>query len=267
MLARAIRRCGPRYVVVIHDAIGHLGDPTGRLVPWFNRETRIADLVVTLSRSVADDLIRRQGVDERKVLPLFHPDLRFGSSQRPRVRPADSPLRLLFLGRILAYKNLPLLVEAVELLKAEGVPIRLGVAGSGSIDGLQSRLDSLEAEVINRWIDDEEISLLTARYDAVVLPYVEASQSGVAAVAFGNCMPVVALRAGGLGEQVISGKTGLLANQMSARALADAIRELALDRACYSRISEYLSETAGERSMRAFIGRVMELSDRRIELS
>ena len=48
--------------------------------------------------------------------------------ERPHV-----PLRVLFLGRIMAYKGLPLLIEAVEKLRTEGMPVSLGVAGEGDI--------------------------------------------------------------------------------------------------------------------------------------
>jgi glycosyltransferase involved in cell wall biosynthesis len=71
-------------------------------------------------------------------------------------------------------------------------------------------------------------------------------------------MPIVSFPSGGLAEQVINGKTGVLARQMTKRAFADAIRELAVDRVCYSRISQYLRETAADRSMRTFIARILE---------
>ena len=93
--------------------------------------------------------------------------------------------------------------------------IDLGVAGSGDIADVRMRLVALGAEVINRWLDDEEIAPLLARYDAMALPYIEASQSGVAAAAFASCMPVIAMPCGGLAEQVVENKTGVIAPDMT----------------------------------------------------
>ena len=41
----------------------------------------------------------------------------------------------------------------------------LGVAGAGDIGELRGRLAALDAEVVNRWLDDDEIAPLLARYD------------------------------------------------------------------------------------------------------
>jgi glycosyltransferase involved in cell wall biosynthesis len=59
--------------------------------------------------------------------------------------------------------------------------------------------------------------------------------------------------AGGLVEQIVSGQTGVLANQISARSLADAIRSLATDPAMYNRISAHLRRTVKDRSMQRFV--------------
>jgi len=58
------------------------------------------------------------------------------------------------------------------------------------------------------------------------LPYGEASQSGVAASAYAAGRPVVATPVGGLVEQVVHGTTGLLAQDLSAEALADEVAAL-----------------------------------------
>lgn len=257
LLARSIRSSGTKYVTVIHDAIAHPGDPTAVLTPWLRSEASLADVVVTLSRTVADQLLQMGRVSGRKLLPLFHPDLNYDGHPSPRERKPDVPFRVLFLGRILKYKGLSILVEAIELLQAQGVDVHLGVAGSGDIEDVRSRLAGIRAEIINRWLDDHEIAPLLARYDAVALSHVEASQSGVAATAFGNSVPVIGMPIGGIVEQVIDGKTGVLAKQPTVVAFADAIRRLAVDRALYAQLSSYLSATRHERSMDEFLQQLL----------
>ena len=56
--------------------------------------------------------------------------------------------------------------------------------------------------VENRWVPETEIGSLLAWSDALILPYREASQSGVAAAAIAAGRPVIATRVGGLGEQL-----------------------------------------------------------------
>jgi glycosyltransferase involved in cell wall biosynthesis len=253
LLAPAIKRLGIRYVTVIHDAVAHPGDPTAIVTPWLVREARCADLVITLCRTVADRLVSIGCASADRLLTLFHPDLTFGTVPADRKRAPDKPLRLLFFGRILTYKGLPLLIDAVEMLRAEGIMVELGVAGLGNIGPERRRLTALGAEVINRWIEDDEIGPLLARYDAMALSHIEASQSGVAAAAFGNCMPVVAMPVGGIAEQVVGARTGVMADRINARSFADAIHRLAVDPALYERISRNLRETAQDRSMARFI--------------
>ncbi len=262
LLATAVKQLGIRYISIAHDAVPHPGDPTGILTPWLLRDAEAADLVVTLSRSVAERIVLDGHATADRVVSLFHPDLNHGVATVRR-RDPRSPLRLLFFGRILKYKGLPLLIDAIERLRAEGLDVRLGVAGQGNLDGMQGRLTALGAEVINRWIDDDEVGPLLARYDAIALSHVEASQSGVAAMAFGHSIPVVGMPVGGLVEQIVDGRTGVLGGEATAKALAAGIRRLATDAALYDGISAHLHTSAGERSMTRFVGSLMTELDRR----
>jgi glycosyltransferase involved in cell wall biosynthesis len=254
LLRPSIQKLGITYVTVIHDVIGHQGDPTGYVTRWLTSEAREADVVVTLSRTVANHLQAAGYAREDQVHTLFHPDLSYGAIPASRERVSGKPLKLLFFGRILKYKGLPLLLTAVEMLRAEGIAVEFGVAGAGDLRSERARLASLGAEVVNRWLEDHEIEPLLARYDAIVLPHIEATQSGVAALAFGNCIPVVGMPVGGLVEQIVSGRTGVLADQITARSLADAIRSLATDPDMYNRISANLRGTVKDRSMERFVG-------------
>ena len=257
LLRRPIQRCGIPFITIIHDAHGHPGDRTGFLMKWLRSEARLADRVMTLSRTVAQRLVTLGEVPPERIRTLFHPDLTYGSALTNRERDCNAPLKLLFFGRIFKYKGLPLLLEAVEMLRAAGVYVRLGVAGAGDIRRERSRLEALGAEIHNRWLKDAEVGPLLARYDAVVVPYIEASQSGVVATAFGNCMPVVGMPVGGITEQIIDGKTGVLASRMTSRALADAIHRLAVDTELYKKVSAHLAATAEDRSMARFVEEIV----------
>jgi glycosyltransferase involved in cell wall biosynthesis len=256
LLAPAVRRLGALYATVVHDAVAHPGDPTGLVNGWLKRDAVGADLVITLSQAVAQQLFAGGRIERERILRLFHPDLAFNGPPIARRHPRR-PFRVLFLGRIMPYKGLPVLVEAMEMLRGAGVAAELGVVGSGDLGALAPRLKALGAEVINRWVGDGEIGPILARYDAMACSHVEASQSGPAAAAFGSAMPVVGMPVGGIAEQVVDGATGVLARRASAAAFAQALHRLITDPPLYERISRHLAATAETRSMRRFLAELV----------
>lgn len=258
LLSRVVKRMGISYASVIHDAVSHPGDPTARLTPWLLRDAKHADLVITLSKAVAEQLVDQKQIRNNRILPLFHPDLTFEVTRTTRTLDRDRPFRILFFGRVMAYKGLSLLIDAVEMIRERGHKIQLGVAGSGSLGNELQRLRALKAEIINRWIPDNEVGSILSRYDAVACSHMEASQSGVASAAFGNCMPVVAMPIGGIVEQVVDGKTGVVARCNTGPAFADAIDRLIAHGRTYDSISQTLLETAADRSMHRFLSDIAD---------
>ncbi len=234
LLGRRLAQSPIRYVVVAHDATRHPGDQTGRVHNWLLRDLDYADRIVTLSRAVTDRLTSERAIDAKKIITLAHPTIAYGGTRAER---ASGPLRVLFLGRIMAYKGLDLLVSAVEQARQSGTNLELGIYGEGSIAGLEARLSALGANVVNRWIEHGEIGAILGQYDVLVLPYIEASQSGVAAAAQGAGMPIVATPVGGLVEQVRDGIDGLVTKSVTAEALADCLTGLANDRALLEKLS------------------------------
>jgi glycosyltransferase involved in cell wall biosynthesis len=93
----------------------------------------------------------------------------------------------------------------------------------------------------------------------MALPYVEASQSGVALTAFGGGMPVVATPVGGLGEQVRDGVDGLLAAAATPAAFADALARVATDPALLARLTAGAATHPGP-SVASFAAQLKELA-------
>jgi glycosyltransferase involved in cell wall biosynthesis len=76
-------------------------------------------------------------------------------------------------------------------------------------------------------VPNEEVGTYMAAADAVVLPYRSATGSGIAQVAFGAGVPVIATRTGGLEDVVDDGVSGLLVPPESPGDLARAIERFA----------------------------------------
>lgn len=257
LAAPVFRRHDIPYATIVHDFTAHPGDVRTRLaMPLMSLDVKRADHVITLSRAVADRLVEAGTVPRSRIHALFHPDLDYGVAAAPRLPQAGQPLKLLFLGRIMAYKGLPLLVDALRRLQSDGVPVHLGVHGEGPIGKERAPLDELGAEVANHWHSDEEIAGLLSRYDAVVLSHTEASQSGVAAAALGAGLPVICTPVGGLPEQVEDGVTGIVAREATSAGLAEAIRRLALSPSLYCSLHAQIVARRPQRSMQTFLERL-----------
>ncbi len=221
-LQHAAQRAGIRTILIVHDAEPHPGERRP-LFDWLvRREIRGADRIATLSRHVADRLIVRGDADRARIVHLFHPTFRFGAPA-PGGEPAASASRLLFFGRILPYKGVPTLLEAFRVLRAAGIDCTLRVVGRGEIDAPAALMRQPGLLIEQGWVPPDAIGDILGSADIMVLPYLEASQSGVIAAAYGAGLPVVVTPVGGLVEQVVDRVTGLIAHSATAPALADAI--------------------------------------------
>jgi len=225
--AVAARCCGLRWTCVVHEATRrHPGDWTG-LANWILRfEIRMADRIVALSNHVRRQLDGGIARGRRvTTIPLYA--LGYGSRSAPKpCRKDDEPVRFLFFGRIMRYKGLDRFVSACEALAAEGRAFSVGVVGNGRLGSLAPRLQRLNAMIENRWIAHEEVGAYLSRFDVVVVPAVEASQSGVVATAHGCGMPAIVTPVGGMVEQVRDGVDGLVCADTGATAVAAAMRRV-----------------------------------------
>ena len=221
-LQLAAKRAGIATLLIVHDAEPHPGERRPLLDWLVRREIAGSDRIITFSDHVAGMLAAR-GVAQDRLVRLFHPIFRFGAKDRQR--PAK-PFRLLFFGRILPYKGVPMLLQAFAALRASGINVTLSVIGRGEIDAPAELRNQPGLVIRTGWVPPNAIGAILAEADAIALPYLEASQSGVVAAAYGAGLPVVATPVGGLAEQAIDGETGTLARDTSPEAFVEATRRL-----------------------------------------
>jgi glycosyltransferase involved in cell wall biosynthesis len=222
-LQRAANRAGIRTVLIVHDADPHPGERRPVFDRLAGQEIRGSDRIVTFSNHVADRLAGRGDVPEHRIARLYHPIFRFGA--QPAAEP-HKPFRLLFFGRILPYKGVGMLLEAFARLRTEGADVALTVIGRGKIEAPASLMSQPGLTIRRGWVAPRAIGGILAEADAIALPYLEASQSGVVAAAFGAGLPVVATPVGGLAEQVADGISGVVARNVEADGFAEAVRRL-----------------------------------------
>ncbi|MEP9373347.1 glycosyltransferase family 4 protein [Mesorhizobium sp. KR1-2] len=226
-------------VTTVHDVELHPGDADTRVLPGW-----ATDLMARQSRHlvVHGEGLKRMALDRYSKSPdcvhvLSHPAIdRYAELARRRQMtrcPEDGTLRVLLFGRIFVYKGLEQLVRAESMLRDLLPNLRITVAGRGDDPWIFRPLmgDAGRYDIRSRFIEDAEVAQLFLDADIVVLPYTEASQSGVLnlAAAFGK--PVVVTDVGELRATVQPNGLGMVVQPGDPVQLARAIRILAESKA------------------------------------
>ncbi len=221
------RRRAPA-VVTVHDMQAH---PDDRSVlpgtfPIIRRLVRRADRVIVHAEHIRGQAIA-VGADPALVSILPHGELatRYLPADRLPLPPAAEPTALFF-GRAQWYKGLDLAAEAMASVATRVPGATLIVAGQGpSIEETFPPGAPTPAwcELHRGKVPAEAVPELFERASVVLLPYREASQSGVAALAAGFGRPVIASRLPGLTDVVEEDRSGLLIEPGNVDELADAL--------------------------------------------
>ena len=230
-IARILARKNIQSIVVVDNALPH--------------ERRPGDVVlgryffgamqgcVAMSSAVDRDLDQLKVSCSRALAP--HPVYdSFGKpSDRVRAREKmglakDLPV-ILFFGFVRRYKGLHVLLDSMPAVRDALPDVRLLVAGEFYDDEkpYQEKVESLDlhnqVKLVNQYIPKDEVADYFAAADVVVQPYLSATQSGVAQVAYQFEVPIITTDVGGLAEIVPHEEAGLIVPPDDAAALASAI--------------------------------------------
>jgi glycosyltransferase involved in cell wall biosynthesis len=209
-----------KIVFTLHDPILHTGENQLFFRKLNTVALKKADKIVILS-DIFKKTLTENGVSRDKIVVIPHGNFKFYKDKNFCGNEGVKNT-LLFFGRVSKYKGIGVLLDAFKLIKNSVKDAKLIIAGEGNIEEYRENIDSLkDIELINRWISDEEIGSIFGRADYVILPYIDASQSGVIPVAYAFGMPVIATRTGGIPEQVIENKTGYMVSPGDAVELAE----------------------------------------------
>jgi len=160
------------------------------------------------------------GVD----LERFHP---------PQSREDTGTLRLLTVGRLSVTKRLPLLLEAVEVLRRQGRAVHLTVVGGGALEAeLRRQLaqrDGRDNITLTGRCEADEMPDLYRRHDVFVSASMQEGMSNAMLEAMASGLPIVTTRCEGVDELI--GDNGIVVEDSQASALAAAVGKLADSRA------------------------------------
>jgi glycosyltransferase involved in cell wall biosynthesis len=143
------------------------------------------------------------------------------------------PEYILFYGRIVPYKGLDTLYNAVANHREFFNNHKIVVAGSGTVDCLSVVKDDDSFITINRFITNEELASLIAHSLFVVCPYRGISQSGIPQTTFVFNKPIVSSNLDAFKEVMIDGVDGLMFKAEDYDDLAAKMREMIMSYQVY----------------------------------
>ena len=217
-------------ITTLHDPIPHKG--AGRLlVLLYNMATRQSDKIIVLSKQFVDitaSLYKKKSKDIYVIPHGIFDNYKKIYDSSLRHKYDNNKVNFLFFGRITPYKGLDVLADAFKKLESEFDNVALTVVGNGDFEpykGLYSEIKNVT--VVNRWIKDEEVYGFYDKANVItVLPYIEATQSGVIPVAMANDSLVICTNTGGLVEQVVDKETGYIVEAGDSNALYTVMKNI-----------------------------------------
>lgn len=220
-----------RHVALVHNALPHERRAGDALLS--RHFLRKCDGIMVLSEAVEADV--RSLVPDADVRRAAHPayDLFGAAPSRQDSRqtlgiPEDAPVGLFF-GFIRPYKGLELLIRALPEVIGALPGFQLIVAGEfyEPKERYTHLIDELgvtaHVRIIDAYIPSNEVGQYFAAADVAIQPYLSATQSGVAQVAWQYGVPLIVTDVGGLAEVVPHEKAGLVVPPGDASALARAV--------------------------------------------
>lgn len=220
----ALRKQGAQIHFLCHNVVEHESNVARR---WLTR--RLLSLGDQLTAQAPAEAERLRGwFPHAHVQTLPHPPFPAAVARAPIARKAA--IEILFFGLVRPYKGIETLLAALQAMPT--ADIHLTVVGEWwkSMGRVRETLASARLPhpitIVDRYVSEDEAANYFALADAVVLPYLEATGSGVIGLAHSYGKPVIASEVGGLPAQVRNGENGLLVPPRDSAALARAIQTI-----------------------------------------
>jgi glycosyltransferase involved in cell wall biosynthesis len=201
-----------KLIVTFHDVKPHIGENYLRVRFAQYCERKYSDKTIVHGKKLKEIMIKKYNFPDEKELK-------------------ENGNLILFFGRVNEYKGLEYLIKAEPIITKEVPDVKIVIAGTGEdfkkYEKMMTNRDNFI--VHNRYIPYKEGAELLQRCSLVVLPYIDASQSGVILTAYGFKKPVVVTDVGSIPEIVDDGVTGFIVPPKNPKTLAEAIVKLLKD--------------------------------------
>lgn len=262
-LACLLSGCDCRVIIAWHSDIVRQKRMLALYKPLLKRFLKRADAIITATQGHIDgSAFLPEFRDKCRIVPYPLERERYKRAERrplltERLHEPDA-VKLLFVGRLVYYKGVDVLLEAMRQVTG----CELFLCGTGALEEtLHKQAESLPVHFMGR-LEDAALKAAFADCDVFVLPSVANSEAfGIVqqeAMVYGK--PVInTLLPTGVPHVSIHGETGLTVPPGDAKALAEAIQQLADDPALRKRLGEHAAERVRteydhETNMRRILG-------------
>ena len=194
----------------VHDVKIHLGENLLLYPPHIAGIKLSHNLIILNNKDV--DAAAQMGFKKSEICVIPHASFSYYKKENLNHN-KELKNNILFIGRIEKYKGIHLLLDSFKIININRPDLKLTIAGSGNLKPYEKEISGLHKSLVinNKWLSDDEIGNLINECDFLVLPYIDASQSGIIPLAFGCGKTVIVTDVGALREQVHIG-TGIIVN-------------------------------------------------------
>lgn len=184
-----------KVVITIHDGILHKGEKNKWLQFNSDLKVRLSTDVIFLTEFVKKQVFDRLQLKKNAyVIPHGIYENTF-----VKTKEESNSKNILFIGRIGKYKGVELLISAIEEM---GTSVDKLIIAGKSLYKLDNRETAENIQIIDKYLSEEEIGTLLGWADILVIPYLEATQSGIITLGIYAELPMVCTNVGGLREQL-----------------------------------------------------------------
>jgi starch synthase len=244
-------------VVTVHDVVRHPSKESGQLILQgvIDHAARAADAVIVHGEALRADALKRFGRD-MDIFVVPHATIsRYGEGIGSTC--SRNGGRVLLFGTLDEWKGVEYLVAAERRIRQTLPSVEICIAGRAvAPDYYRSLVESdQQIQMDLRRQSDEDVRRLFQWADVVVLPYIEASQSGVLQLAFAFGLPTVVSDVGSLAEVVTNRITGLVVQPRNIQQLADSVIEILVDSNLREKVINNVVDQRRQRLSRDSVGR------------
>lgn len=208
-----------KYIITIHNP--HLQPRKGIKGKLMNYLTRILNnKILELSKKKKNIFIHLHSENQKpnvelKYIYAKHPiSNKYSEYKKITFTKINEPISFLFIGNLHYYKGVDIFINSIKHLdKSYRDKCNFTIAGKGDIK-IPEEIKKITT-IYNYFLSDQQFLEIMEKTHIIVLPYREATQSGILSFAVSLNKPVIITNVGNLSEYVLHMNTGIILNKLS----------------------------------------------------